>query len=891
MRLSKTGQSVIEYTLIASLVILGVIVMGPYVIRSINAHFKIWDDSVQDSLDDPMISPSPDKIPDVHTTCQCTELVNRGCGGKGRFERCGPDQTYWSNDCSPAGCGFTTGKFKEECRPAAQTCCNEFLPTEECGTTPTDATTRPANNCYYGERIYRALCGDLTRIECHPDTTTTDGNKSCEAMCVGNPFTLDQKTVATFCTDDNKNLTRDTPTVLLQDSKLCSTAKCETYCGLIDGVQYFYKDAKCEHCGNGTCDQAVGETFDNCPSDCMGQCQERQISNAQVTTNVTANTFKEYTSPVFSQSALFNVDVWSDDLLFDVKFVDKDDRQIFAESCGQTTPLAGTLTPGGCGHDADTAINHYKVSYTANKMSLKVTEASSQPGAQLGYTVTARTPCQESCVDLNTLALTQLPTGYELNGNSQMKKPGVFAQPAGTNIYFMNETFHELNYSPSNYTSYKAVDPLAPPGVYEIRNAQGATITFKPNVPQGALVIRIFEPANGEHLVSFDLFERASNTKMFSFNGNVDHFLEIGFIKACTPKPEDQQCRPIVASATAHCDIGGNWGWRGEDYGATCPTGYTKISGQCPASAHRYDLGDGQIGCYYDNGIAGCSVDGGDECCFYMCQDLSKAACAQTTCPAAEVKYRSWNQTLNDFGIWAASANNAHMFTGLTTTYRSTFTTKTKDDYIITLETDDYGDVTIDGTSVCSQNVYGKWADEIKCPINALSAGTHTVVVHAKNDKDNSAGQTTWDQNPGGVAVKIIQKTTGNIILKTDSHWDASVDCPSGQTWDCASRSCTGTATAPTTPTTPNKPNIPLRDCGHVWYTLDDTGERLYPHSDGIVTIPPTASADDMNNICSELKHHLALAGLSNGLLTDIDPCPDNLNPNVRISYQCISGK
>ena len=34
----------IEYSLIAVLVILGIVIMGPYVLRSVGAHFKLWDD-------------------------------------------------------------------------------------------------------------------------------------------------------------------------------------------------------------------------------------------------------------------------------------------------------------------------------------------------------------------------------------------------------------------------------------------------------------------------------------------------------------------------------------------------------------------------------------------------------------------------------------------------------------------------------------------------------------------------------------------------------------------------------------------------------------------------------------------------------------------------------
>jgi hypothetical protein len=38
--MNKRGQSIIEYALIAVLVILGIYFMGPYVLRSVGAHFK-----------------------------------------------------------------------------------------------------------------------------------------------------------------------------------------------------------------------------------------------------------------------------------------------------------------------------------------------------------------------------------------------------------------------------------------------------------------------------------------------------------------------------------------------------------------------------------------------------------------------------------------------------------------------------------------------------------------------------------------------------------------------------------------------------------------------------------------------------------------------------------
>ena len=49
MRNKKQGQSLVEYALIVIIVIFGIVMMGPYVLRSIQAHFKMWDDQVQDS--------------------------------------------------------------------------------------------------------------------------------------------------------------------------------------------------------------------------------------------------------------------------------------------------------------------------------------------------------------------------------------------------------------------------------------------------------------------------------------------------------------------------------------------------------------------------------------------------------------------------------------------------------------------------------------------------------------------------------------------------------------------------------------------------------------------------------------------------------------------------
>ena len=50
MRISPKAQASIEYMTIIVLVVTGIVLMGPYVIRSINAHFQALDDQVQDSF-------------------------------------------------------------------------------------------------------------------------------------------------------------------------------------------------------------------------------------------------------------------------------------------------------------------------------------------------------------------------------------------------------------------------------------------------------------------------------------------------------------------------------------------------------------------------------------------------------------------------------------------------------------------------------------------------------------------------------------------------------------------------------------------------------------------------------------------------------------------------
>ena len=82
----KRGQSIIEYSLILTLVILGVAVMGPYILRSINAHFKIWDDEIQDSHNERL---TPLNVPPAAVGIPSGSLGpgSDGTDGRGEFDR------------------------------------------------------------------------------------------------------------------------------------------------------------------------------------------------------------------------------------------------------------------------------------------------------------------------------------------------------------------------------------------------------------------------------------------------------------------------------------------------------------------------------------------------------------------------------------------------------------------------------------------------------------------------------------------------------------------------------------------------------------------------------------------------------------------------------------
>ena len=210
----------IEYMFIAILVILGIVIMGPYVLRSVNAHFKLWDESVQDSATENLTQAPVNDVPILPINCTC-HYVKGNCGGSGVGGQgaCGANQREYDLDCgtSPQGC---SGQPASECQDD-NSCCTVYSP-QGCGTTPIGTTPLPAGNCYYGQRIYTNQCPNFP-IECETDAT-------CDPTCIG-IVSAGSLFCATNTTSPPSGLTQNYGVTYVADKPACpASPTCQLYC-------------------------------------------------------------------------------------------------------------------------------------------------------------------------------------------------------------------------------------------------------------------------------------------------------------------------------------------------------------------------------------------------------------------------------------------------------------------------------------------------------------------------------------------------------------------------------------------------------------------------------------------------------------------------------------
>lgn len=186
----KKSQSLLEYSVIILLVMAGLILMRPYVIRSVNAHFKSWERGVSDSLKDKM---EPGQLPTapVCSDGKCEDFKGetydnccQDCGWCGDTKCC--DVT---GEKDPANANYCPG----DC-PVTAVCGNGSceLGEELSGPTPCciDCHGSDSTNCPGGYRdtycCDAAHGGTETAINC-PDDCGTCGNHVCDDGTGGNP--------------------------------------------------------------------------------------------------------------------------------------------------------------------------------------------------------------------------------------------------------------------------------------------------------------------------------------------------------------------------------------------------------------------------------------------------------------------------------------------------------------------------------------------------------------------------------------------------------------------------------------------------------------------------------------------------------------------------------
>ncbi len=261
--MNKRGQSMIEYVLIAVLVILGIVIMGPYVLRSVNAHFKLWDYSVQDSFTETLTQAPVNAITNISTNCTCTTSAG-SCGSS--LSQCAANQREYDHTCNPQGCD---GAPASSCVNDT-TCCTTYSP-HGCGTVPLGQSAT-STNCNYGYQIQSQQCGSNTNISCVQDSI-------CPLpACLGilSPGAI-------YCPNATTLLNQNYGLTYVADSSLCSnTPPCEVYCDISNGYLLNPTHTAC------TDTYTVAASLSSCAGGCNGPGQGCSSSGSPAV--VTVNT-------------------------------------------------------------------------------------------------------------------------------------------------------------------------------------------------------------------------------------------------------------------------------------------------------------------------------------------------------------------------------------------------------------------------------------------------------------------------------------------------------------------------------------------------------------------------------------------------------------------------
>jgi hypothetical protein len=173
---SLKGQHLTEYTLMIILVIISIVIMGPYVVRSWNAHLKGWDDGVKDSMEEPLTQAPVPNIPPLACSCGVWKPVD--CGLSNKAASCTSLQMLWERECRPLSCAVFG-----RCDVNADCC----TPWEEldCGVVAPHGT-EPDGTCKDGQMNVQRLCGAPTPPNCVPPRIWEPASNACREYSCGN---------------------------------------------------------------------------------------------------------------------------------------------------------------------------------------------------------------------------------------------------------------------------------------------------------------------------------------------------------------------------------------------------------------------------------------------------------------------------------------------------------------------------------------------------------------------------------------------------------------------------------------------------------------------------------------------------------------------------------
>jgi hypothetical protein len=179
---TRKAQSMVELSFVVLAVIAGIILGGPYLLDSVNSHFKLWDTAVSDSNNDRLVQANKDDLNIPHQECTLVSKAPSTCGSE-RCKDAGHDETArditWQYQ--PVGCQtkFTCESDNECCtEPIEKDLCWRKYDPSNSTRLWAEAQQVPAKllaqgfracgpggaNCQNGDQLYTFSCGDLKNM-------------------------------------------------------------------------------------------------------------------------------------------------------------------------------------------------------------------------------------------------------------------------------------------------------------------------------------------------------------------------------------------------------------------------------------------------------------------------------------------------------------------------------------------------------------------------------------------------------------------------------------------------------------------------------------------------------------------------------------------------------